>query len=39
VPLFLFIRAGQVIDRFATREKSKIAEAINRHTQLDIVDV
>jgi hypothetical protein len=39
VPLFIFFKGGQEIERFATREKTRIAEAINRHTQMDIVEV
>ena len=31
VPQFDFYKGGQLVDRFATRDKARIAEAINRH--------
>ena len=31
VPQFDFYMGGKLVDRFATREKSRIAEAINKH--------
>jgi hypothetical protein len=31
VPRFIFFKAGQEIDNFATREKEKVAQAILKH--------
>lgn len=34
VPMFKFYKAGLEVESFATREKTRIAEAISRHTSL-----
>lgn len=31
VPMFKFFRAGEELESFATRERARIAEAINKH--------
>ena len=31
VPQFDFYKGGELVERFATRDKARIAEAINRH--------
>jgi len=39
VPMFQFYRRGELIDSFATRDRKRIAEAINRHADRDEVHV
>jgi thioredoxin-like negative regulator of GroEL len=38
VPLFYFFRRGEVLEQFATRERRRIASAINRHAGYDVLD-
>lgn len=37
VPMFKFYKHGVEVDSFATRDRLKVAAAINRHTQMDVV--
>lgn len=39
VPLFHFYKDGQLVESFATRERTKILEAICKHTGLRTEDV
>lgn len=39
VPLFKFFKGGEEVESFAARERSKVAEAINRHAGAGTVDV
>ncbi|CAM6128729.1 unnamed protein product [Calypogeia fissa] len=39
VPLFHFYKEGQLVESFATREKTKILQAICRHTGLELDDI
>jgi hypothetical protein len=39
VPQFVFWKAGEEVDRFATRDKAKVAEAITRHSTLTTEDL
>lgn len=36
VPMFKFYKAGREVESFATREKSRIAAAIKKHSNVDI---
>lgn len=38
VPSFYFYRDGKMVDHFATRDKQRIAEAINKHVGKDVAD-
>ncbi|KAK9903253.1 hypothetical protein WJX75_000800 [Coccomyxa subellipsoidea] len=38
VPLFYFFRNGKVVEKFATRERRRIAEAINTHAGYEVLD-
>lgn len=39
VPLFCFYLAGKEVERFATRDKARLAEAIARHSSLTAAEV
>eukprot|EP01025_Chloroclados_australasicus_P030536 TRINITY_DN3064_c0_g1_i3.p1 TRINITY_DN3064_c0_g1~~TRINITY_DN3064_c0_g1_i3.p1 ORF type:complete len:267 (+),score=27.92 TRINITY_DN3064_c0_g1_i3:111-911(+) len=38
VPLFQFYRRGKMLEQFATRDKKRIGEAINKYTEPGMVD-
>ena len=38
MPLFYFFRGGEVVEQFATRERRRIASAINHHAGYDVLD-
>lgn len=37
VPLFYFFKGGQVLEKFATRERRRIAAAINQHAGYEVL--
>ena len=37
VPSFYFYMGGELVDHFATRDKKRIAEAINKHVGHEVV--
>ena len=37
VPLFQFYREGELLEQFATRDKERIRNAINRHVSLPAI--
>jgi thiol-disulfide isomerase/thioredoxin len=38
VPLFYFFKNGEVVEKFATRERRRIAKAINEHAGYEVLD-
>ncbi|CAL8465367.1 g4903 [Coccomyxa elongata] len=38
VPLFYFFKNGEVVEKFATRERRRIAKAINTHAGYEVLD-
>ena len=38
VPLFMFWKGGEVIEQFATRERVRVAEAINKHAAYQVLE-
>ena len=38
VPSFYFYKGGKLVDHFATRDKKRIADAINRHVGREVAD-
>ena len=38
VPLFMFWKGGEVVEQFATRERVRVAEAINKHAAYQVLE-
>ncbi len=38
VPLFIFFKGKAVVESFATRERRRIAQSINKHAGYEVLD-
>ena len=38
VPLFMFWKGGEVVEQFATRERVRVAQAINKHAAYQVLE-
>lgn len=38
VPMFMFWKGGKVVEQFATRERIRVAKAINKHAGCEVLE-